>query len=285
MSRLATLQEAWQRRTPAQKAITSPGYQKLQERFFPLLVLSAADVETEFFLLRDKMDWAYTTAQTYWCALMAAASVFGQAAASWKTVARMLTFLAKEEDPRRPTMPLTYSQFTELVLALGPHNQAVVVAEISFMLGQRVGDVVRLRSNRVSWMPGREFLALQFIEGKTTRRRDPYSLHLPASETATRVFNLAQNRNGFLFNDVDGILQTLRLNLKKLDPQLSVLSLRRGGLQKMAQDGISLSTILHHSRHATEGMPMRYLDWGGCFLNAARELFPNRPPQTASPSI
>ena len=61
--------------------------------------------------------------------------------------------------------------------------------------------------------------------------------------------------------------------LKAYDPRLSILSVRKGGLQSMAARGASEALLLHHSRHASTDNLMRYLDWGAYSLYSARERF------------
>jgi hypothetical protein len=59
---------------------------------------------------------------------------------------------------------------------------------------------------------------------------------------------------------------------KKIKPELSILSIRRGGLQRMALLGVSTECLLAHSRHKRRETLERYLDWGRLFLNPAKEL-------------
>jgi hypothetical protein len=58
----------------------------------------------------------------------------------------------------------------------------------------------------------------------------------------------------------------------------NLLSIRRGGLQDMAQSGMSTAGLLHHSRHADEATLHRYLEWGKLALNPARERFASTMP-------
>jgi hypothetical protein len=73
------------------------------------------------------------------------------------------------------------------------------------------------------------------------------------------------------------LLAQLRKFLQKVNPELTCLSLRRGGLQRMALEGYSTETLLTHSRHQRLENLHRYLNWGEVFLNAAREKYRTRP--------
>ena len=276
--KLQRLISAWTARTRSQRAQTSAQYQALQWRFLPLLAMSPTDMEEEFYNLRDQAGWSAATASSYWTAVVAAAVQVGESITpQMKSMGRVLTFLAKEEDPTRPTTPILATQLDELLQMLRPQEE--MVAHVAFLLGQRVGDVLQLRRNRILDL-GTEFVGLQFIKGKTTRRRAPFTLHIPKSHPlAQKLLDWSRRSpeistgNEMMFTDVDGILQNLRLQLKKLNGDFSILSLRRGGLQHMASCGVPLDTMMHHSRHASVEMLMRYLSWGANYTGPARELF------------
>lgn len=132
-------------------------------------------------------------------------------------------------------------------------------------------------------MNGLDLLAVTFTKGKTTRRRDPYTLHLPALSTLATDLSSLQHVPGnaagedyeLLFGDVGSAISAMKEALMQCSPCLSLLSIRRGGLQYLAQQGMSIPCLMHHSRHATEGMLMRYLEWGKWALDSARERWGN----------
>ena len=121
------------------------------------------------------------------------------------------------------------------------------------------------------------FLVLTIKKGKTTKRRKPYSVHLPAnSALALEVASLAEGKSGLLFaynESYNKDRNLIRDALKAISPSLGILSVRRGGLQFMAQQGMSTQCMLHHSRHADVQMLNRYLAWGALNFQAARERF------------
>lgn len=130
------------------------------------------------------------------------------------------------------------------------------------------------------------FTTILYRRGKTTRRRDPFVIHIPqtnplahelAAFAETRM--TTETQPTYLFTPPAGraaALKKIAEALKTVSSELGLLSIRRGGLQQMALQGLSLQTILAHSRHTTEQLLNRYLGWGAFNFAAARELAQTR---------
>lgn len=284
---LQTLQQRWVARTTAQKTVTSEQWQKTQERFLSLLVLTDEEREAAFDLCRDERDWAYATCATYWSGIQKMAASVGIAPSlAMKAQMTFFNFMKDEEDPKRPTKAISETQIQELFTQLMAAEQMrlAILLTVAFLLGQRVGDTLKLRRGCLTTVKCNatllQLVAITFRHGKTTRRRQPYTVHLPAdSQMAQALWKLnAETASEFLFfepNAIEKAMMTARTTLQSLDSLLGILSIRRGGLQKMALDGVSEASLLHHSRHATREMLHKYLQWGTMSLDAARERFVN----------
>lgn len=292
---LKSLVTRWENRAPCFRK-TSQQYQILQERFLPLLALAAEDRQDEFENMRNSAGWTAATTSSYWTAVIAAAKVVGvEVNYTMKKTATIYAFMAKEENPARPTIPASEEEIRQACqhLCSNKHDRLAVALELSFILGQRIGDTLRLQKQKIGLRTDAHsqttFVTIQFVEGKTTRRRDPFTLHIPTSEgLANKLHALAQTpgNNKYLFGE-DTIMNAMHIRTAMMTTRvgLTLLSIRRGGLVRMAQKGATLHTLLHHSRHASEQMLMRYLGWGEHFFTAARELtasgFFNNGPSTS----
>lgn len=188
-------------------------------------------------------------------------------------------------------MPLTKSELRQVLEVLEKglakamtieerqlQKQALVAAELSFFLGQRIGDTLQLLSGACSrlQLPDLDLLCVLYRRGKTTRRRQPFTVHTPYDMKLSRdLLGLqeATSRGKPLFPDVDRVATKIRDAIHQVAPQCCLLSLCKEGLQEMAIQGASIEVLLHHSRHSSVEMLDRYLPWGKLNLAAARSRF------------
>jgi len=301
---LAALRDRWAARDAPTRGESSQAYQDLQERLLPLLVLPDSEVLEEFEARRDEGGWGEATSSQYWAALRKAAHVLDiRLSGLFRTQAKIFGFLAKEACERRPTVPATDIQVTAVCEALCADTATAslaVAVQLAYKLGQRIGDTLQVVPSAVGLIVDDftkvEFVRITYRRGKTTRRRQPFTLHLEASSPlGIAVMDLAQRQThamaNLLFVPSGGpgtqVVQGARSTGKQEDKRvkclkllalhmkaegLTLLSLRRGGLQAMAQSGASIATLMHHSRHSTTELLDRYLGWGACNFIAAREL-------------
>lgn len=287
MSFYTTLLERWETRPQSVRDATSKEWQDTQFKALTLLaVKDQLDREAIFDSWRDQNEWAATTAANYWSAMLTAANILGvETTLASRLKGRVLSYLAKEEDPKRKTIPLTSQHHIELLTMLPPVLATAV--STSFRIGQRMGDTFQLRSGALDPVDDRfaqmTFLSLCYKHGKTTRRRQPFCLHLPMEDSLSAALMNLQNSTppgSLLFLSEfspEAAFDTIKQALKKLNPNYSILSIRRGGLQEMALSGVSQATLLHHSRHSSVETLHRYLEWGKLALDAARERFATTP--------
>jgi hypothetical protein len=202
------------------------------ERMLPLSEEEALD---QFEAWRDAMSWAETTSAQYWAALRKAAFILNISLSNlYKIQGKVLGYAAKEADERRPTIPAQQAEIETTASTLTAPLSLLL--RIAFALGQRVGDVSQLQTKRITTMHDpvtqQEFVCLQFRRGKTTRRRQPFTLHLPLSTPeASELWERAQtHKEDLLFVADRGLgLRTIAVALKKTSPELCLLSVRRGG--------------------------------------------------------
>jgi hypothetical protein len=283
--KLSDLQTRWRNRPKALRDSTSKSRQDLQYRFLVYVPLDDGTREEVFDEQREQDDWSYGTAKTYWSAMTKAMEAVGVPIHFTVRVKyKVLEFLANEEDPRRPTIPITQEEIDAVTEALRQTKKPwlAIAVQLAFFLGQREGDTLKLAPNCLTVIDdtfsGMKLLAIIFRRGKTTRRRQPFTLHVPMTmRLATDLISLAAERTAakaeYLFESGDTALPHIRTAIITVNPQLNILSIRRGGLQKMALEGASTATLLHHSRHSTKDMLDKYLNFGALSLDAARERF------------
>lgn len=293
--RYEELKKIWVARPQSLKDATTAEYQLGKMQRMDMLAMSnEKEREEEFDKRVSFLDWDPSTAACYWSQLIKLAEDVGLPVSfAMRTKAKVLRNLSKEVVPGRPTVPLSTAQLFAVLPRLVRCLSAAVA--LAFVLGQRMGDTLKLEVGCLALIRDvattTSFLAIQFRRGKTTRRRQPFSLHLPAtSKLATDLLELqAEGRDGDpLFPsaaDPDKAISTIRAALQQIDPTLGVLSIRRGGLQHLALTGASTEVLLHHSRHAKLEMLERYLGYGQLALHPARQRFLGALPETATPAL
>jgi len=210
-----------------------------------------------------------STAATYVAAAYAA-----NPTADLKTLLRFYEKTSRTESRTRST-PMRAWHLKRL-LRRGWGDSAVVAVTLAFVFGQRISDVLQIRVENVSRVRLRagKFTVIKLVRGKTIRHTGPYTLHLPyRTHLAHSVRKLCRAGGDQLFvpNGSGGsksvghqrMLKDIRLKLLAIDERLDLRSIRRGGLQHMAQGGMPHAEIREHfSKHTTARRLMEYLEWG-----------------------
>jgi hypothetical protein len=100
------------------------------------------------------------------------------------------------EDPTQLLSPIMIAQLEGAVKQL-PARHPARAAYIALMLGQRVADVLRIRSENVILLASQQSLAttlvVKFVETKTSQRCGHFCLALPAASNQAAV--LLNDRN------------------------------------------------------------------------------------------
>jgi hypothetical protein len=283
------IRSRWVHRPRAFRERWGEEWQQLQSRYLFLLAYPSEEREAIFYQLISWYNWTYKTAQKQWGAFIAGVGVISATVTgAMRAQAKVFHFLANEEDTKRPTSPATIQNITSAAKR-APRDVATAMM-LAFLLGQRMGDVLNLRSpcTREIYDPSTQmkFVSVLFRQGKTTRATQPFALHLPADmELSANLQELDQRRTGqALFvdgheDDKKNMLDKISKILQQEDETLRCLSIRRGGLQHMSLMGLPLTVILHHSRHANTKNLERYLGWGELLLESARERWKLEAPQ------
>jgi len=196
----------------------------------------------------------------------------------------MQTYLKKEATKEIVNFPhpATATMVWYAVASLPQCSPLRVAILLSFSLAQRCADVIRLRCVNIFVLAEVGLLGIKFVEGKVTPKTGPYSLHLGLrTQVAQELLVLTKQRkatnNKYLFlqtgsdKERNKMGETIKHQLRKADPRLEQRSLRRGALSTMALNGATVRQLLYYSKHKSEEMLMRYLDWGMYNIHMALE--------------
>lgn len=272
--RLAGMQDKFDGRDQGFK-LTTTDYQRVQRRLLVFLVvenISETFLDTAGFRAPSKavddLLMAPSTASTYWVAITAAAKAVGMVIPDATKVDTWLNHISEMNPPARPSLTLE-----ELHLAAGsapPHVKDAMF--LSFLMGQRLGDVLLLQQRSISVVQNtlqrKSSCCVTFYEGKTVGLTGVYTLHIPIVGEAANIMIRAQERSWEnLFVPPGEIKETVRAeaNLQIGD----VRALRRGGLQMMALMEVPLDEILLFSRHQSVKMLYKYLQYGTVLMHQA----------------
>jgi hypothetical protein len=165
------------------------------------------------------------------------------------------------------------------------HPDLSIVMTFAYVMGQRISDMLQLGSHDIytKTFNGQDYLVVIIRRGKTIGMRNPYTLFIPMeiwpaadllylAQRATkmdRLFLLSKQNHPRDLEKMSGLCRDM---LSSISTDLELRSLRRGGLQRMANDGAPLDAILQFSHHATPEMLMRYLGWGANLASKATTM-------------
>jgi integrase len=149
---------------------------------------------------------------------------------------------------------------------------------VSFITGLRITDLWGLKTSDVTPKPNAVMITVG--DGKTTNTTGAFSVPLPWCREATELVKMATTlplqRGPIFVQAVDtefapeASLWSRRAKelLRRVDRRLEVKSLRRGGLQRLAEAGTATDTIRLVSRHGVKkDTLLHYLDRGVLNLN------------------
>ena len=196
--------------------------------------------------------------------------------AEWASGLKYFGMRAKEEVPRA-VRPMNHTHARDAVRLAETAKVKVAIA-LSWLVAGRVGDILELRAEDVSYDPNTKMVSLTYRRGKTVSRRGPYSVHSEVTEEWAQLFATFFGKSAprpFAGVKVADVTKALR----RVDPALEARSIRRGAIQTMAVSGVPDEVLIMFSGHATIGMLHRYLQWGSVgsvkknlMAAAAREL-------------
>lgn len=249
--------------------LTTLNYQRTQMRLAFLFDHPEKDRWAVFLEVAKTRGISAATTAAYWVAHLTAKAAMGESPTSEdKKGAKHLMAQAERAQPAHP-QPMTIEQANRISQCAESDTTGVSLAILfGFVAGQRISDVLQLHEADVTIDCAAVVVTVR--RGKVVPTIGPYTLALGIK---TPVGNhLLQRkkirRNKYLFSDGNTddergqLALEVRLRLAELDPGLEARSVRRGGLQAMAAQGVPLQQIIKMSKHSTIPMLMRYLDWG-----------------------
>jgi hypothetical protein len=267
--------KAWRLRATFGESWLTTKWRQTVHRFS---ILSPLDVATLGHVLesaRKTFKWKYSTTATY-CSAVLTARKFLHPQKSMKPFSSLATFLESQArcEKKEKAPPMRRRHARKLAEDMQLHRSPLEVAILlAWIYGQRISDVCRLHSDdcRKIRLGGHRFLVLTVRRGKTTKNTGPYTIHIPTrgSPLAKWILDLASGK--FLFTgQKEDTKQTrarmarkVRVAMKMISPRLEARSIRRGGLQQLANMGLSLPEIqLYFSQHKTIRVLREYLDYG-----------------------
>ena len=271
-----TTLEAWEQRLPVFRQF-SPGYMTTQTHMLPFLDMEPTERYLVFQDISELLAWTASSRLRYWKALGTAAWALQRAVTPSDTAFGTQLSRDARTEADSSTIPLSWEDFIRAVSLLREpeHTKTLVVLRLAFQLGQRVGDVLRLRRKDIKIEEqstyAERFITFIFREGKTIRRTRPYCLHLPLDTPAGQCLAQLISTNSeagseYLFlTDAKLIALQLRQTLHSLSGVQELYTLRsprKGGLQHMVRSGMALSEVLMFSRHTSVETLEIYLDFG-----------------------
>lgn len=261
----------WKNRHPSHLTY-STNYMACQER---LIFLADVAPHLRFEVFEEycfTRNLAPTTAEAYWTTWLSVQKILAiPSAQSDARVTKILKARSTAYPVSFPT-PATKVDIDNLVRTFrGELPSFTAIVMFAFINGQRISDMIQLASTDMEEQGN--FLKVTIRRGKTMMVSKPYTLWIRKGTYPTEELielKKASCERLFLFSatnseaERNSTLNVIRMMLMKTNPDLELRSIRRGGLQRMAQLGFSMQKIIAFSRHADEPMLMRYLGWGQC---------------------
>ena len=138
---------------------------------------------------------------------------------------------------------------------------------LCWIVAGRMGDVQQLERKDLVF-GSEDKLSVTMRRGKTVAVRGPYTVHTTTGKFSRQLKEYVESKNPDerLFpHQLLKFQKQLREALKRVSPELTLRSLRRGALQAMALQGTSAATLMSYSGHTREDTLKRYLNWGRLF--------------------
>ncbi len=224
-----------------------------------------------------------TTQASYWLACLAVRRCRDLPITQMdRFLAKRLQAAARAEERIFVARPMHRRHFRLAMSEALAGDPMALLTALSYALGQRVSDMAQLARRDLKirrWgRAERATLCITVRRGKVVPMIGAYTLHLAAaSPLAHALLQRARHCRTFLFSEQNtqrqrtAIATELRLYLTSLAPWLQARSVRRGGLMRMASEGVPLESIRRlFSKHSTEAMLMAYLAAGATSLHQAR---------------
>ena len=270
----SSVEKRWMKRDTAFQ-YTTQGYQDAQHRLISRLARFPPSKRYQEFMRMGKGKWCPTTACLNWVALRTGLQAIGSFESEFQIPFRKhLRHLNAEamKYKRKSPNPLTAKHLRKILSMYREYPTEVTVLALSFILGQRVPDVVKLRKE---WVRVKRYaVAVTFVEGKVIPQIGPYTLFLPRNSIGACILlhqvEKLKEATGYIFKKPD-LSRNMKKIMKTVDPHLTdIRGVRRGGLMHMATTGTATQVILSFSKHSSERMLKTYLEEGSLLVCEAK---------------
>jgi integrase len=266
--------DKWRARHPAFKT-TTEGYQSTQTRMMWLLE-EEHDKRVEAF---ERECWTRnlkpTTAESYWTSWLSACKAIGEEVSLSDQAHQKLLKKRAEAHPRDYPKAATLKDIQRMLDLRPDRKSYTTIIALAFKLGQRISDMIQLDATSINIQnhDDRPRLAIDVKIGKVIGKIGPYTLWLNIEDPIARQLLALRQRateagRPFLLSYTNSneertrVSDTVRDIIRTVDADLELRSIRRGGLQLMANAGVPTAEILKLSKHSEEKMLLRYLDNG-----------------------
>lgn len=220
--------------------------------------------------------WAPSTAETYWGAILGGMKALGLPLTPGdRTFGTWLEARAAEWQPAQAhRLSAQHIVCLERLMCTsqtmdGISRRIITIIAIAWLLGARLSDALQLAP--IDIFVKLDMTIVTFRRGKVIPTSSPFALALPPGPWTTRLQQLAKvarAQGTFLASQSNTAEERSALTrhatslLKAVDEQLECRSVRRGGLFRLAQSGLSVAELRTFSRHTSDRMCLRYLAWG-----------------------
>ena len=232
------------------------GHQKAQRRILGVLDSCSNPID-KFAEIAATRGWRSSTQASYWATYLSA-----RGEKYTQEEARYLKHLQRTSNLMVDTIqpaPMTSAHIRELAHSDAPMSVKATIISC-WTLGQRLSDFLNILRKDVMFFPEKAYIAFTIRHGKVTAKTGPFSVFLPATFPPAQHLHLIASKSSSseLFSDEMKLQVTRAIHRMHLD----LRSVRRGGLQHLAMSGVPTKQLLDLSRHTSEGMLRRYLNFG-----------------------
>ncbi len=195
---------------------------------------------------------------------------------TWQQSMRAAEVATKEGDAEVPTA--VQKQEVAKAIKKAVDSDRLDLATLLVMTWYTAGrtcDILQLKKENVE-VRSDGHLLVTFKRGKTVHARGGWTVHtkLPDEhrEILTKYLATVYGKSWvWPFKQRAALTTQVRLALRDVNPALSNRSIRRGSLQTMAANGVSMATLMEYSGHTREATLRRYLGWGKLAQALAKE--------------
>lgn len=279
---LPSTMELWIQRHPAYSF--TKRYMDSQKRFLFLADIDPNDRFEQFEMMCFLKQLAPTTAESYWTTWLGVQKAIG--VRPCEADARVTKILKARSAAYPVNFPkaMSFEDLQTFIETFKDHFPSITaVVALAFLNGQRISDAIQIAAADIDWENHSEFVKITVRFFKTMSTSQPYTLWIrrdkyPAEDVIQTALAAKSRNRLFLLSDLNSdeerskILSTIREMIISVNDELELRSIRRGGLQRMANLGFPLKTIREFSQHVDDDMLMRYLGWGTFNVHRKSEM-------------